>query len=466
MGLLTKLERRRVEVKAHDDFIPADAAFSWPQRILRSDYPFRRDIGDGLDSNVIMAPVNWISRNFTEAETVVQRRDRVDRIDEMGKPLPPEFRWRITPDHPLEILFAEPNDFYEGDMLWKATLVSLLLDGNGYWRKVRNRFGDVIQLWYLPHFLVEPRWPHDGSEFISHYEYRPFGIAEPIRIPVRDMVHYRYGGLDPASRSRKGLSPIKPLLREVFTDEEASNFSAQILRNMGVPGGIISPKDATLLPGDAEVERLKERMKTKFSGDQRGDWLVFGAPTDVKQFGFDPNALNLTSLRDIAEERVCAALGIPAAIVGFGSGLQQTKVGATQHVNKQLAWNACLIPMQNTIRRQATRQLVGDFQSQTRRFRVWFDRSGVAAFEEEQTERARRAALLAEKGIVRVDRAQEMAGVEVDPTQDVYLRPTNTVAVKPDGTVVGKAPENGRPENDEDLLAAIANRVGASRNGD
>lgn len=451
MGLLTKLERRRVEVKAHDDFIPADAAFSWPQRILRSDYPFRRDIGDGLDSNVIMAPVNWITKNFTEAEPIVQK-------------LTGE-RWTDDRDHNLSLLLDEPNDFYEGDLLWKSTLVSLLLDGNGYWRKVRNSQGQILQLWYLPHFLVEPRWPHDGSVFISHYEYRPFGIAQPINIPVRDIVHYRFGALDPAN-PRKGLSPVKPLLREVFTDEEASNFSAQILRNMGVPGGIISPKDATLLPGDDEVERLKERMKTRFTGDQRGDWLVFGAPTDVKQFGFDPNALNLTALRDIAEERVCASLGVPAAVVGFGSGLQSTKVGATMREMRQLAWHACLIPMQNTIRRQATRQLIGDFQSQTRRFRVWFDRSHVSAFVEEETERARRAALLAEKGIVRVDRAQEMAGVEVDPTQDVYLRPTNTVAVKPDGTVVGKAPENGRPENDEDLLAAIADRVGASRNGD
>ena len=395
-------------LKAAGDFIPANT--DWSGHLPSTRFPYSRAVGKGLDSNVIMSPVLWIARNFTEAEAVVQR--RVDN------------QWRDTQDHELAVLLDAPNDFYDGDQLWKATLISFLLDGNAYWLKVRNAFGGVVQLWYLPHFLVEPKW-EPGGPFISHYEYRPMG--EELKIPVRDIVHIRLG-LDPRN-TRKGFAPLRPLLREIFTDDEAANFSASILRNMGVPGGMIAPKDASSVPSQDDVERMKEYMKTGFTGDRRGDWLVLGTPTEIAQFGFDPNRLMLTNLRDIVEERVCALLGVPAAVVGFGAGLQQTKVGATMKELRRLAWVSCIIPHQNSISRQVTRQLMPDFQAQVRRFRVWFDTSGVSAFVEEELERARRVALLVEKGMLRVDRAQELLDLEVDDTQDVYLRPMNVSAI-------------------------------------
>jgi HK97 family phage portal protein len=396
------------------------------------------EVGDGLDSNVVMSPIGWIMRNFTEADPIVERRA------DMG--------WEHVPDHDLEQLLSSPNPFYDGDILLKATLVSYCLEGDAYWWKVRDGYRNVVALWYLPHFLVEPKWPQDGSVFISHYEYRPGGKAEMVRIPVADMVHLR-NGLDPRN-IRKGFSQIKPLLREVYTDEEAANFSASILRNMGVPGGIISPKNGPIT-SQAEADRLKDYMAT-FTGDRRGGWMAVGQPTEIHQFGFDPNNLMLGNLRDIAEERVCAALGIPAAVVGFGSGLQQTKVGATMREMRREAWDSCITPMQHTIARQITRQLLPDFQAQTRRFRMRFDNSVFAASQEEEMERAQRVALLTEKGILRVDRAQAMLRLEVDPTRAVYMT---------DGAqqAVGEPAEEGTGE--DGVPDAIAARANGARNG-
>lgn len=444
-----------VGLKMADDFIPASQLLS--DSLPRTRYPYGRDVREGLDSNVIMSPVSWVTRNFTEAEPVVERRR-------------PDGMWEPVLDHTLALKLEEPNPFYDGDALWKSTVTSYLLDGNAYWLKLRNTMGSVVEFWYLPHFLVEPKWPQDGSTYISHYEYRPWWGSSAERIPVRDIVHFRLG-LDPRN-TRKGLSPLRTLLREVFTDEEAANFSASILRNMGVPGGLVSPKSADKVPSKEAVKELKDYMKDAFTGDRRGDWLVFGEPTEIQQFGFDPNQLMLANLRDISEERVCAAIGIPAAVVGFGAGLQQTKVGATMKELRRLAWVSCIIPHQVSLGRQATRQTMPEFQSQTRRFRIRFDVSGVSAFVEEETERARRTALLVEKGILRVDRAQQQLGLEVDPTQAVYLRPANVLATEP-----GESPEppepnpnGGRPEGEDEMekanrLRALA-RAKERRNAD
>jgi HK97 family phage portal protein len=438
MAWLERLETKGVSVLTDDNFTPADAALR-PSFVPRSRYPFGRDVGIGLDSNVVMAPINWILRNFTEADLMIQqKRGRI---------------WEENESHPLLERLLRPNPYHTGGLLWKATVTSFALDGNAYWQKVRNRFGEVLGFWYLPHFLMEPRWPRDGTVHISHYDYTPEWGGPKIPLPVRDVVHYRWG-LDPRN-TRKGMSPIKPLLREVFTDEEASNFSAAILRNMGVPGGVIAPKDKDALPGPEDVKQMKAYMKEAFTGDRRGEWLVLGTPTETSQFGFDPQSLMLGNLRDIAEERVCATLGIPAAVVGFGAGLNQTKVGATMRELREEAWDSCITPMQHDLAEQGTGQLVPDFNANARRYRIRFDTSSYAAAQESEGAKAERVAMLVEKSVLRVDRGQAMLGLEVDETQQVYLRPANTVAVDPAATA-------GGDEQDEDaaLARAVEARLG------
>jgi HK97 family phage portal protein len=436
MGWLDRLSPPKVQTKGFtvitdDGFIPQNQ-----NGYVRL---YTKSPDDALDANVVMSPVNWILRNFTEAEAIVQRR----RGDV----------WEEDEENALTATLMRPNPYYGDSLLWKASVLSFCFDGNAYWQKVRNSFGKVLGYWYLPHFLVDPKWPDDGSAFISHYEYRPENGKPPVNLKVENVVHFR-AGLDPCN-PRKGMSALKPLLREVFTDEEASSFSAAILGNMGVPGGIVSPKSADSRMNKQEVDRVKEHMKS-FTGSRRGEWLAFGVPTDVQQFGYDPNNLMLGNLRDIAEERVCAALGVPAAVVGFGSGLQQTKVGATMRELRKEAWNSCIRPMQSDMAKQLGMQLLPDFVTQLKRYRVRFDTSDFSASQEEEKEKAERIALLVKEGVLRVDRAQAMLGLEVDPSRQVYLGP----APAPD------EPEEpaAAPAVDQDL-AAIRDRVMANGNG-
>ena len=403
MGILSKLRG----LKSHDDFIPRDILLE-DEFLPRTNYVYKNDTRHGLRSNVFMSPVMWVMRTSTEADARVQaRRDGM---------------WQFVEDHPVELLLANPNPFYGGDSLFKAIALSYQMDGNAYLHKIRNGFDSVLQLDYIPHWLIKPITQEGSTDLITAYEYTPAG--ERFLLDPRDVVHIRFG-LDPRD-IRIGYSPLKALLREIFIDDEAANFSASILRNMGVPGLLVSPKEGGRVPSADEVQQTKDFFREEFVKDRRGEPLVMGAPTDVKQFGFDPNQLTLSALRDITEERVCAALGIPAAVIGFGAGLQQTKVGATMRELRKLAWVQSINPMQKTIGKELGRQLLPEFVRQTRRFRIRFDRSEVSAFVEEETEKAKRIGAMVERGFLRVDRAQEMMGLEVDETQDVYLRP-NTI---------------------------------------
>jgi HK97 family phage portal protein len=441
MGWLDRLQTK-------DVFIPADAHLDAP--LPRTRYPYRRDVEMGLGSNVVMSPINWLARNFTEADVLVERK----RADQ----------WVDVPEHPLADALARPNPFITGGLLWKATVTSFSIDGNAYWQKVRNAFGGVIGFWYLPHFLVNPQWPRDGSEFISHYEYSPEWGGPKINLAVRDVVHFR-AGQDPRN-PRIGMSKLKPLLREVFTDDEAANFSASILRNMGVPGGVIAPKDGSHLPSSEDVKEMKEYMKTGFTGDKRGDWLVLGTPTETSQFGFNPQNLMLGNLRDIAEERVCAALGIPAAVVGFGSGLQSTKVGATMRELREEAWDSTVTPMQNDFAEQLGGQVVDDFTAQPRRLRVRFDTSAFAAAQEKEKDKTERIKEQVLAGILRVDKAQQLLGIEVDEGRAVYLQPAGVVAIPADGSAPPAPSVNGtNGSNGTELTNRVQEALEANNGG-
>jgi hypothetical protein len=168
----------------------------------------------------------------------------------------------------------------------------------------------------------------------------------------------------------------------------------------------------------------------------------------------------LGNLRDISEERVCAVIGIPAAVVGFGSGLQSTKVGATMRELMKAAWTTCLSPMQKSMAKQLTTSLLPDFVSQTRQFRVFFDTTDVSAFQEEKSEVTTRAAALVTAGILRRDRAQEMCGLEVDPTCDNYLIPTASTVVDKSGN-----PVSMMPEGEEPVPGPVAGRMNGNGNG-
>ncbi|MDA2936824.1 phage portal protein [Acidobacteria bacterium AH-259-A15] len=383
---------------------------SWLFQLLpRTRFDYAREVGTGHGSSVVMAPIKFIQRVFPEAPLRMRR-----KVGEQDQ---------IFNDHDLIKLLRRPNDFYSGNSLWRAIIASWFLQGNAYLIKIRNAF-QPVELWWIPPWLIGPAWPKDGSTFISHYEYKPAG-GEKLKLDPSSVIHLR-NGLDPRN-PRVGMSDLYSLLREVFTDDEASNFTASILRNSGVPGLIISPKQGTA-SGD-DVLATKERFMQERTGDRRGEPLVMRGPTEVHQFAWSPAQMELGTIRDVSEERVCATIGIPAAVVGFGTGLQQTKVGATMRELVQLAWIGCILPTQHAFSEDLKVQLLPDFEPDPDNWDIFFDDAMVAVLQESEKERAERLSIGVDGGWMRVDEARGASRLEVSEADKIYLRDPSKVAV-------------------------------------
>ena len=87
----------------------------------------------------------------------------------------------------------------------------------------------MAQLWPISPDPDAPETTEEDRQrgvFISHYVFDD-GKGAREEVPVEDVVHFRIG-VDDADH-RLGLSPLRRLLREVASDEEATRFLDDLL---------------------------------------------------------------------------------------------------------------------------------------------------------------------------------------------------------------------------------------------
>jgi HK97 family phage portal protein len=340
-------------------------------------------------------------------------------------------------------------------------VLSWVLNGNAYLIKIRNKTGTgIAELWYAPHWTVEPV-SNDPEVFIEHYRYSAGGVQ--LDLDPSEVVHFRYG-LDPHD-PRKGLSPLGGLLREIFTDDEAANFAAALLHNCGVPGLIVSPDGSGPAPGPDDVKATKDYLNDNFTGDRRGEPMVMSGPTKVEQFGFSPEQMQVRDLRRLPEERVTAALGLPAIVVGFGAGLERSTFANFAEA-REAAYESNMVPTWRLFAEELRHQLLPDFDDQADSREVAFALREVRALQEDRQKEAERVGSLYKSGVITRKEARLDIGQEAADVDDVYVVPiavTLQPAAEPSGPLEldDEVAKRRRHKRRDGVLAKAADRQGA-----
>ena len=153
--------------------------------------------------------------------------------------------------------------------------------------------------------------------------------------------------------------------------------------------------------------------------------------------------MNTRGLRQIPEERVTAVLGLPAAVVGLGTGLEQTKVGATMRELRELAYENNIVPTQRLFEEEITTQLLPDFVSNVQRWQFGFDLTDVRVLQDDENERAERWVKLVQGGIATRAEGREAEGLPVGDTDRVFLQPISVVEVPVGQAVTPSEPPEG-----------------------
>ena len=365
-----------------------------PLFLPRTAIDYEREIGDGTKSDIVMAGVHWLMGAFPEAPVIL------NRLTSDGSPEPVLM-------HDFLALLKRPNPYYSGEQLWMGIEMSYTVSGNAYAIIVANNAGRPAQLWWVPHWMMEPEWDREGNEFLTHYIYSPPG-QRPIRIEAEEVLHFRFG-FDPQN-PRKGLSPLRTVMRELFTDAEAANYTASLLRNGAVPSVIVMPKEnANIIQSDDNLRATKAHLSASFTGDRRGEPMAIGAPVDIEQFGYSPEQMDLASLRRIPETRAAAVLRLPPIVMGLLSGLEFATYANFREAER-VAYRANLIPTYRNMAGTLHTQLLSRFEPNIDLFEVQFDTSQIEALQENADEFSVRIRGQWADGIIELNEARAALG--------------------------------------------------------
>jgi hypothetical protein len=141
-------------------------------------------------------------------------------------------------------------------------------------------------------------------------------------------------------------------------------------------------------------------------------------------------------------------LGIPAAVVGLGTGIQNTKVGATMSEMRAMAYEDCIIPMQQLWSDEWDLQLMGEFEPAPDGFRCAFDNSKVRVLQEDVNKTTDRALKELQGGAISLREYREQKGYDSDDTPDVMYLPMSIVVTPLDQLGVEQIPPE--PTDPED----------------
>ena len=396
------------------------------------------ELGDGTGNSAVIACLNVLATSFAEPGLLVATRNS---------------EGDYTPDmnHPMARLFRKPNPYMTQQLLANYIVTSLNANGDAFIYKNRNQRGQVVELVPLMPHLVEAKG--NENELITHFDYQPQGGIQgedSVKIEKKDMIHLRQN-VDP-NNMRRGLAPLRGVLREIAGDEAAGQYTAALLHNMAVPGVILSPRDDQMGgPTREEAEAIAEMYKQKFGGKNRGAPMVLSGAMNVEIVSFSPDQMKLAELRRIPEERVSAVLGVPAILAGLGAGLDSATYSNTKEL-REFFTESKLVPMWNMVAQDLTHQLLRPEFGGSENEYAEFDITNVRALADDKDNLYKRMNTAVQGGWVTIGEARKVVGLEADNRHDVYLRPLNMIQVTEDGSPLlnDNPTEEPAPANNND----------------
>jgi len=382
--------------------LPSGSAWSWSMNHMFGRNRLVGKNGHSVDpenNSVVVAAIGWAGRNYPKAPQIVQRLT--------GS------QYETVPNHPALALLRKPNQYMSGRNMGQAICLSMILDGNCYIYKVRDQNKRVVELDYLMHDRCAP--VPGKTTPIDHYDYHVGGDIIPLK--TEDVIHIKQN-VDPRNKYL-GMSPLKSVINELLTDEEASNYSYAVLKNMGIVGLMISPTGENAFD-DSQAELIKKRLLQDTTGDHRAEPMVFYDPINVTAQSVNPESMALELMRTIPESRICSVIGIPNMVLGLSSG-DDTKTYSNYEEARAMALEDWLLPMYDLIDDVLTNELLPEFSTgEGFDERISRDLTKIVALQEDLNALRQSMGYLYMSGVIKRSIALQTLGYTTTPEDDVF----------------------------------------------
>lgn len=256
-------------------------------------------------------------------------------------------------EHPIQQVWAQPNDVMLGSQLWVGTYVSRKLWGEAWWyypdlllpkatsrtnpdtaaleRKLAREGGIT---------LLDPRSVNvqvrDGEVVYTHRAYGVDKTLNPDRLTLFKSVNPR--------NPLRGLSEITQVLVDALGDRAAAAWNARYFNDQnGVPAGMLQPGMGQSVTAEQKNDIL--RLFNQQHGTKRAVGFLPGGWT-WNDLGVTRRDMDFPELRSGAFERIVSRLGVPPFLVGM---LEKADY-ANSRKQESLYWRSTITRFLSSIR--------------------------------------------------------------------------------------------------------------------
>ena len=254
--------------------------------------------------------------------------------------------------HPLLTAMNAGNQMFPGYMLRKLTFLYILLVGEAFWYKERNRLGAPIAFWPIP-----PHWvtalPHEND---GNYKIEIYGFAHDVA--KSEIVHFKQPELvNPYGR---GTGKAEALADELETDEYASKHLKMFFKNNARPDLIIYSEDEENPITKDDAERMEQSWLDKLRGVWRAHKPIFlPSKVGIKELQGSLKDMQMLDLRSWQRNIVLNVYGVPPEALGI---LENSNRATIESAEFFLAKHVVL-PLLQLMRSTLTAQILPEFNN-------------------------------------------------------------------------------------------------------
>ena len=329
-----------------------------------------------------------ISESLTAAPLIPERLETIDGNKE----------W-IAADQsePIAQTLLSPNpDESLLEILWRNDL-TLSLDGNGFWMTPSD---DRI-FWLDTSWVKKISTDEEGLVTQYHLEYK----GKMQTFDRDEIIHFRWPHY---KQSQFGFSKIKPATIPILLNYHGSRYLKNYFKDSAVPGGLLSTDHPD--PGPKAREAAAKHWRESYGGTERAHRVAM-LSWGYKYQQITPNLKDMVvkDLFTMSRENKLAIMGIVPVLAGILDGATYANAKAQM----EILWRNKLIPRMKLREAAINMQWVPRFG---KNLRVRHDLSQVEALQTDKEIQDKRAVMIWQGGIGKLNEARKRA--ELEPVED------------------------------------------------
>lgn len=249
-----------------------------------------------LQTAYVYEAINKIAMATQQAQLNIKRRDG-EEVENIY-------------NHPLEVIYRQPNTELSTQYVMMHTIFSLSLDC-AYWFLYPDTQGNIAEIWPIPFTKIEPIagnspegkrfFPDATDRLIAGYVYRP-QTGKELKLPADCVVHFRYPDpFDPYG----SLPPLKAANRAVFLDNAQTLWNGRFFdKDNGMPRSVIS------LPAELDQPTFNE-AKRQLKEHHGKNMIVRAGAINVDVVQQTLQEMQFTDVREQNKEDIFGVFGVP-----------------------------------------------------------------------------------------------------------------------------------------------------------